>query len=74
MDTHQSVLVTTAELKIAVSHTRKQLLDLLELAFGDHPKWSAARTCVLRVLGNSGLEGAIDALESRSCGNGGSHE
>lgn len=63
MDYQKNNSKSAAELKIAVSLARKQILDLLELAFGDHPKWPAARTCVLRALGQSGLEGAITAIE-----------
>ena len=40
--------------------TRKQILDLLEMAFRDHPNWSFARSRVLRALGKSGLEGVLD--------------
>lgn len=47
----------------ALSHTiaatRKQLLDVIELAFGDSPKWPVVRSRVLDLLGESGLEGAL---------------
>lgn len=58
------------ELKQSIYITRKQLLDLLEMAFGDHPKWSTARSCVLRIFGESGLEGKVKSLEAtlNGCG------
>jgi len=54
------------ELRLEIKQARKSILDLLELAFGDHPKWPAARTCVLRALGQSGLEGFIEKSINQS--------
>jgi len=47
-------------LQLEITSTRKQILDLLEMAFGDHPKWQYARSRVLRALGRSGLEGILE--------------
>jgi hypothetical protein len=51
---------TLNELRAAVVAARKQILDILELAFRDHPNWSYVRSRVLRALGKSGLEGVLD--------------
>jgi len=62
------------DLRCEINKTRKTILDLLEMAFGEHPKWPAARTCILRSLGKSGLEGAIETIDGRTGTTGGAHE
>jgi len=54
------------ELQAEVSYTRKEILDSLELAFGDHPRWPYARSRVLRALGRSGLEAVLANLQKPS--------
>ncbi|MGK5084393.1 hypothetical protein WDW37_13950 [Bdellovibrionota bacterium FG-1] len=64
METPQESL---AEVQASIVTTRKQVLDLLELAFRDHPQWSYVRSRVLRALGRSGLEGVLSKyLDSES--------
>lgn len=47
------------ELQVALTSTRKQVLDLLEVAYGKHDNWLYVRSRILRSLGRSGLEGTI---------------
>ncbi len=60
MDPHNHINIR--ELQAEISQTRKNLLDLLEMAFGDHPKWPYARSRVLRSLGRSGIEGILERM------------
>ena len=52
-----------------IAKNRKELLDMLELAYGDQPKWLVVRSYILRSLGKSGLEGILDSLEEKLRGN-----
>jgi hypothetical protein len=58
--------ISLSQMKESIAKTRKQLLDVLELAFGDHHKWPAVRSFVLRSLGENGLDGIIDDLNETS--------
>jgi len=49
--------------KDLIAKNRKELLDMLELAYGDQPKWQVVRSYILRSLGKNGLEGILDSLE-----------
>lgn len=73
MEKHLKPKNNSEDLRYAVTVARKQIMDLLEMAFGEHPKWPMARTCVLRALGESGLEGALDAVNGQNQ-IGGSHD
>lgn len=57
---------TLGYLKAEISRTRKDILDTLELAFREHPNWQFVRTRVLRSLGKSGLEGALDRASKQT--------
>ena len=63
-DTQKAVVA----LQAATTATRKQVLDLLELAFREHPQWPYVRSRVLRALGKSGLEGVLDRYSGKNSG------
>ena len=47
------------ELKSIVSRKRKDILTLIEVAFGDSPRWPSVRTQLLNLLGDRGLENEL---------------
>lgn len=62
-------------LQSQITEVRKQLLDILEVAFREHPKWVFVRSRVLRALGKSGLEGVLEsALRQINKRTGADHE
>jgi hypothetical protein len=48
-----------------IAKNRKELLDMLELAYGDQPKWQVVRSYILRSFGKNGLEGILDSMEEK---------
>ena len=60
MDRNSSAEEIISHFKSIVTATRKNLLDLLELAYGTEPNWPIVRSRILNELGNSGLGGEIE--------------
>ena len=48
------------QIRIAISSARRQLLDLLQAAFGHTPAWKGVRSRVLKVFGRDGLERLVN--------------
>ena len=51
--------------KEEIAKARRHLMDILEAAFGEHPKWKYVRGRVLGIMGKDGLE-AVFAPEENS--------
>lgn len=43
--------------KNAVAKARKEILDIVEMAYGDSQRWPFVRARILKVFGRNGLEG-----------------
>ena len=49
-------------IRAAISTTRRRILDLVESAYGETPKFPFIRGRLLGLLGRDGLEGTIQQL------------
>lgn len=49
-------------IRMAISATRRRILDLVESAYGETPKFPFVRSRLLGLFGRDGLEGAIQQL------------
>jgi hypothetical protein len=53
------VQITTQLIEDAVRRARRQVLDLLEIRFGQEADWLLIRQRVLKIFGTDGLQGAV---------------
>lgn len=52
----------------AIKETRKELLDLLEIAIGESPQWPLVRSRILQIFGRKGLEKFVETQNKERYG------
>jgi len=49
-----------------INFARKQILNLVEAAYGHTPQWERVRSRILAILGRNGLEGSLIGMEAEN--------
>lgn len=68
-------MATNSDIEILLNHikqTRRQLLDILDVAYRNGPQWPFVRSRILKLFGRDGLEGAVRSLPANHAGSIGS--